>query len=209
MASFGYAECWWFVWTVYTTVGFGDWTPVTPFGRIMAVRRTLPCDASAESQRAGVQQRCRTHADRVAHQQVGISCAPKCPWRAAVLSAFHPVVIAACACSFQAPKPKKNFLKKCSTASSCASSGKRQWCSFGTGALFLSPTSLRDSSSQSGIRIGGSACPRCKCCEGVIDGYNSKWSALLAFFCVSLQLKVRRQGHPRHCTRKTICFKKS
>jgi hypothetical protein len=37
MASFGYAECWWFVWTVYTTVGFGDWTPVTPFGRIISV----------------------------------------------------------------------------------------------------------------------------------------------------------------------------
>ena len=37
MQKFGYAECWWFVWTVYTTVGFGDWTPVTPFGRIMSV----------------------------------------------------------------------------------------------------------------------------------------------------------------------------
>ena len=37
MQKFGYAECWWFVWTVYTTVGFGDWIPVTPFGRIMAV----------------------------------------------------------------------------------------------------------------------------------------------------------------------------
>jgi hypothetical protein len=47
MASFGYAECWWFVWTVYTTVGFGDWTPVTPFGRVISVSYSgVGCAAS-------------------------------------------------------------------------------------------------------------------------------------------------------------------
>ena len=78
MASFGYAECWWFVWTVYTTVGFGDWTPITPFGRIMAVNMTFCARRRQQTFFspdvmgvcfAGYQQRCRPHAHCFAHQQ--------------------------------------------------------------------------------------------------------------------------------------------
>jgi len=36
-----YNQAWWYVWTTMTTIGYGDWYPLTPLGRVSAVLSSL------------------------------------------------------------------------------------------------------------------------------------------------------------------------
>jgi voltage-gated potassium channel Kch len=36
-----YNQAWWYVWTTMTTIGYGDWFPLTPLGRVSAVLSSL------------------------------------------------------------------------------------------------------------------------------------------------------------------------
>ena len=36
-----YNQAWWYIWTTMTTIGYGDWFPLTPLGRVSAVLASL------------------------------------------------------------------------------------------------------------------------------------------------------------------------
>lgn len=36
-----YNQAWWYIWTTMTTIGYGDWYPLTPLGRVSAVLASL------------------------------------------------------------------------------------------------------------------------------------------------------------------------